>query len=151
MSEFHKCGFITMVGWNIILIASTLIRSVIKGVSPIYLFNDGVGGIGISIFLLIWSIIWYGIGYNSRKDYIFMKNKYREQYSKLDEQKFNHAFRIHYINEQTKILSLILLLAIPWYLLGHVKGSINKENLLIVTSIGVLSLTCFFIYKKTKQ
>lgn len=151
MSEFHKYGFITMIGWNIMLIIITLIHSIIKEVSPIYIFNDGVGGIGISIFILIWSLIWYGIGYNTRKDYIFRKNIYREIHSKLDSETFNHIFRLHYINEQAKILSFIILLAIPWYLLGHVKGSINKDNFIIVTLIGLLSLTFFFIYKKTKE
>lgn len=151
MREFHKYGFIIMIGWNIMLIIITLIHSIIKEISPIYIFNDGVGGIGISTFLLIWSMIWYRIGYNSRKDYIYRKNMYRERNSKLDNEKLNHSFRLHYINEQTKILSFIILLAIPWYLLGHVKGSINKENLLIVTLFGILSLTCFYIYKKTKE
>ena len=151
MNNYHKYGFITMVGWNIMLIILTLIRSAIKQVSPIYVFNDGTGGIGISIFLLIWSIIWYGIGYKTRKDYISCKNMFREKHSKLNDKKLNNVFRSHYICEQSKILSVVLLTAIPWYVLGHVKGSISKENLLIITFIGILSLTCLLISKKTKK
>jgi len=151
MNEYHKFGLVATIGWNIVLISLTLIRSAINDITPLHVFNDGTGGIGLSIFLLIWSIMWYGIGYKLRKDYISRKKTFREKLSKLDDEKFNKAFRLHYINEQTKILSIVFLTAIPWYLIGHVKGNINKENILIITSIGILSLTCFLIHKKTKE
>ena len=62
-NDFNKYGLVTMIGWNILLVVLILIVSTIKGVSMFYIFDDGTGGVGMSIFLLIWSLIWYGIGY----------------------------------------------------------------------------------------
>ena len=69
-NDFNKYGLITMIGWNILLIVLILIVSTIKGFPFTYIFDDGTGGIGMTIFLLLWSLIWYGIGYKSRKDYV---------------------------------------------------------------------------------
>ena len=73
-NDFNKYGLITMIGWNILLIVLILIVSTIKGFPFTYIFDDDTGGIGMSIFLLIWSFIWYGIGYKSRKDYVLTRN-----------------------------------------------------------------------------
>ena len=82
-NDFNKYGLTTMIGWNILLIVLILIVSTIKGFPFTYIFDDDTGGIGMSIFLLIWSFIWYGIGYKSRKDYVLTRNMYREQVPSL--------------------------------------------------------------------
>ena len=56
-----------MIGWNILLIVLILIVSTIKGFPFNYILDDGTGGIGMTIFLLLWSLIWYGIGINQGK------------------------------------------------------------------------------------
>ena len=53
MSNFHKFGLVTMVGWNVMLIVLIQINSAIKQVPLTYIFNDETGGIGISIFFFI--------------------------------------------------------------------------------------------------
>ena len=62
-NDFNRYGLAAMVGWNILLVVLVLIMSTVKGISFFYIFDDGTGGVGMSIFLLIWSLIWYGIGY----------------------------------------------------------------------------------------
>ncbi|MBP3669522.1 MAG: hypothetical protein J6J26_08180 [Bacteroides sp.] len=42
--EFHKYGFMTMIGWNILLVILVFIGSMSKHVSPNYIFDDGTGG-----------------------------------------------------------------------------------------------------------
>ena len=150
MSDFHKFGLVTMVGWNVMLIVLIQINSAIKQLPLTYIFNDGTGGIGISIFFLIWSIIWYGIGYKSRKDYVLRRKMFKENFSLLDDEKFNKAFHLHYVSEQAKIFSIVFLTAIPWYILGYTNESISKENIIIIMSMGTLSLICFLIFKKLK-
>ena len=106
---------------------------------------------GISIFFFIWSFFGYVIGYKSRKDYVLRRKMFKENFSLLDDKKFNKVFRIHYVSEQAKILSIVFLTAIPWYILGYTNESISKENIIIVISMGTLSLICFLISKKLKQ
>lgn len=125
-------------------------NSTIKQLPLTYIFNDGTGGIDISIFFFIWSIFWYGIGYKSRKDYVLRRKMFKENFSLLDDKKFNKVFRLHYVSEQAKILSIVFLTAIPWYILGYTNESISKENIIIVISMGTLSLICFLISKKLK-
>ena len=117
-NDFNKYGLITMIGWNILLIVLILIVSTIKGFPFTYIFDDGTGGIGMSIFLLIWSFIWYGIGYKSRKDYVLTRNMYREQVPSLEQNQFDNAFRSYYIAKQAKLLSLVFATAIPWYMIS---------------------------------
>ena len=80
-NNFNRYGLATMIGWNILLVVLVLIVSTIKGISVAYIFDEGTGGVGMSIFLLIWSLIWYGIGYKLRKDLsqqgICIGSKYR--------------------------------------------------------------------------
>lgn len=125
-------------------------NSTIKQLPLTYIFNDGTGGIGISIFFFIWSFFWYVIGYKSRKDYVLRRKMFKENFSLLDDKKFNKVFRIHYVSGQAKILSIVFLTAIPWYILGYTNESISKENIIIVISMGTLSLICFLISKKLK-
>ena len=117
-NDFNRYGLAAMVGWNILLVVLVLIMSTVKGISFSYIFDDGTGGVGMSIFLLIWSLIWYGIGYKSRKDFVTTKNMYREQVPLLEHEQFNKAYRNHYIGKQAKLLSIVFATAIPWYVIG---------------------------------
>ena len=75
---------------------------------------------------------------------------FKENFSLLDDEKFNKVFRLYYVSEQAKIFSIVSLTAIPWYILGYTNESISKENIIIVISMGTLSLICFLISKKLK-
>ena len=146
--EFHKYGFMTMIGWNILLVIFVFIGSMSKHVSPNSIFVDGTGGIGMTIFLLLWSLIWYGIGYKSRKDYVLTRNMYREQVPSLEQNLFDNAFRFYYIAKQAKLLSIVFATAIPWYMIGYVDFPMTTKDILIVTILVVISVSCFCVSKK---
>ena len=146
--EFHKYGFMTMIGWNILLVILVFIGSMSKHVSPNYIFDDGTRGIGMTIFLLLWSLIWYGIGYKSRKDYVLTRNMYREQVPSLEQNLFDNAFRFYYIAKQAKLLSIVFATAIPWYMIGYVDIPMTTKDILIVTILVVVSVSCFCVSKK---
>lgn len=146
--EFHKYGFMTMIGWNILLVIFVFIGSMSKHVSPNYIFDDGTGGIGMTIFLLLWSLIWYGIGYKSRKDYVLTRNMYREQVPSLEQNLFDNAFRFYYIAKQAKLLSIVFATAIPWYMIEYVDFPMTTKDILIVTILVVISVSCFCVSKK---
>ena len=147
-NDFNKYGLITMIGWNILLIVLILIVSTIKGFPFNYILDDGTGGIGMTIFLLLWSLIWYGIGYKSRKDYVLTRNMYREQVPSLEQNQFDNAFRSYYIAKQAKLLSIVFATAIPWYMIGYVDFPMTTKDILIVTILVVVSVSCFCVSKK---
>ena len=146
--EFHKYGFMTMIGWNILLVIFVFIGSMSKHVSPNYIFDDGTGGIGMTIFLLLWSLIWYGIGYKSRKDYVIARNMYREQLPLLEYEQFNKAYRDYYIGKQAKLLSIVFATAVPWYMIGYVDFPMTTKDVIIVAILAVISASCFYLSRK---
>ena len=137
-----------MIGWNILLGVLVLIVSSVKGISVSYIFDDGTGDAGMSIFLLIWSLIWYGIGYKSRKDFVTTRNMYREQVPLLEHEQFNKAYRDHYIGKQAKLLSIVFATAIPWYMIGYVRLPISHTDIVIIAILAIISVSCFCISKK---
>ena len=147
-NDFNKYGLTTMIGWNILLIVLILIVSTIKGFPFTYIFDDGTGGIGMSIFLLIWSIIWYGIGYKSRKDFVITKNMYREHVPLLEYEQFDKAYRDYYIGKQTRLLFIVFATAIPWYVIGYVSLPISHTDIIIMAILAIISISCFCISKK---
>ena len=147
-NDFNRYGLAAMVGWNILLVVLVLIMSTVKGISFSYIFDDGTGGVGMSIFLLIWSLIWYGIGYKSRKNFVTTKNMYREQVPLLEHEQFNKAYRNHYIGKQAKLLSIVFATAIPWYVIGYVRLPISHTDIIIMAILAIISVSCFCISKK---
>ena len=48
MKTHVKCGLLTALGWNVLLLIAFLIRARLKEVSVSYFFDDGTGGWGIT-------------------------------------------------------------------------------------------------------
>ncbi|WP_373804045.1 hypothetical protein [Bacteroides heparinolyticus] len=71
--DFIKYGLWTMIVWNLFIVLLAIIGASINNRSYASFFDDGMNGIGISLFLVAWSLIWFGIGYYFRKDFILKK------------------------------------------------------------------------------
>ena len=149
-NNFSKYGLVTMIGWNILLIVMILIVSTAKEIPFTYIFDDGTGGIGISIFLFIWSLIWYGIGYKSRKDFVIARNMYREQVPLLEWEQFNKTFRDYYIGKQAKMLYLVFGIAIPCYFITYTSSSISHKDMAVIAILSVACISCLYISKRMK-
>ena len=147
-NDSNKYGLAAVVGWNILLVVLVLIMSTVKGISFSYIFDDGTGGVGMSIFLLIWSLIWYGIGYKLRKDFITTRSMYREQVPLLELKQFNKTYRGYYIGKQAKLLSIVFATAIPWYMIGYVDFPMTTKDVIIVAILAVISASCFCLSRK---
>ncbi|MBB3896257.1 hypothetical protein [Bacteroides pyogenes] len=110
-------------------------------------FDDGTNGISTSVFLVIWSLIWYGIGYSSRKKYKIEKKYYREKASNLNDEQFNRFFKDYYISKNAKMLFIVFLTAIPWYILGYVSGHLTTKDWCVIAILIFLTLLAFGLYK----
>ena len=148
LNNFHKYGWITMIAWNLLLVILMLIVSTIRKVPFTYIFDDGMSGVGISLFLLLWSIIWYGIGYKSRKDFVLTRNIYREQVPLLEQAQFDKAYRNYYIAKQAKLLSIVFATAVPWYIIGYVNFPMTTKDVIIVAILAFISASCFYLSRK---
>ncbi|MDO4164565.1 MAG: hypothetical protein Q4D56_09295 [Bacteroides sp.] len=148
MKSHIKYGIATFVGWNIALLLGLIIRSRMKGVSISYFFDDGTGGVAISIFLVAWSLIWFGIGCHARKSFLAKKNMYAEMFPTLDKKSLEEAFRRHYFSKQAKMFTIVFATAIPWYVIGYVEKPLAYKDFIVIGPLMALSILCFFLYKK---
>lgn len=148
MKSYTKYGFVTACSWNILLFFALIIRADVKDVSISYFFDDDMGGMGIAFFLIVWTLIWFGIGSHTRKDFLTQKQSYRNQYPDLDTRIFDKAFTTYYFSKHAKILSIVFTTAIPWYVIGYVREPLNGTDFIIITPLMFLSIFCFWFYKK---
>lgn len=147
MNDKIKYGFITLVVWNLLLILMTILAASVRKVNYSYFFDDGTGGIGIALFILLWSLIWFVIGYHSRKKYVQEKAFYRKMASVVDDTRYNKAFAAYYISKHAKMLMIVFITAIPWYILGYVNEQFIGRDFVVMGSLGVLAAISLGIYK----
>lgn len=147
MNDKIKYGFITLVVWNLLLILMTMLAASVRKVNYSYFFDDGTGGIGIGLFIILWSLIWFGIGYHSRKKYVQEKAFYRKMVSLVDDTKYNKEFAAYYVSKHVKMLMIVFITAIPWYIVGYVDGPFTGRDFIVMGSLGVLAAISLGIYK----
>lgn len=151
MKDYFKYGVVTVIIWNTLIILMTIIAASVRKVDYSYFFDDGTGGIGICLFLIIWSLIWFCIGYHSRKKYIQKKTFYKEMATLIDDKQFNKEYAAYYFSKQAKMLSVVLITAIPWYVIGYVRKPFESKDLIIIAILAILSAITFIIYKSLKK
>lgn len=148
MKTHVKCGLLTALGWNVLLLIAFLIRARLKEVSVSYFFDDGTGGWGITALLIVWSLIWYTIGAHIRKEFLSQKEQYRTLFPLLEKETFNLAFKRYYFSRYAKTLGIVFTTAIPWYVIGYVREPLSCTDFTVIGPLMVLSVLCFWYYKK---
>lgn len=147
MKNYIRYGITTVCCWNIVLFLALIIRAKIKSVPISYFFDDGTNGIAITIFLVMWSLIWFGIGFYSRKDFLSKKQLYRNEFPKLEEHTFNKTFKSVYFSKHAKMLAIVFTTAIPWYIIGYVRIPLELQDFVIIILLTFLSIFFFGYYK----
>lgn len=150
MKSHIKYGLITTCCWNILLLFALIIRADVKEVPISYFFDDGTEGIAMTIFLIAWAFIWFGIGSHARKDYLIKKQSYKNMFSNIDNRVFHKAFTTHYFSKHAKMLSIVFGTAIPWYVIGYVREPFKVTDFVVIISLMFLSIICFWFYKHYK-
>lgn len=150
MCGYIKYGVITSVVWNVLLVLMAMLAASIRDVEYSYFFDDGTGGFGISVLIVIWSLIWFGIGYHSRKKYVEERTFYMKATS-LDKAQFNKEFISYYVSKHAKMLAIVFITAVPWYVLGYVNGSFSMRDFIIIGVLIILAVASFGTYKLLKK
>lgn len=148
MKSHIKYGLITTCCWNILLLFTLIIRADVKEVPISYFFDDGTEGIAMTIFLIAWAFIWFGIGSHARKDYLIKKQLYKNMFPNIDNRAFYKAFTTHYFSKHAKTLSIVFTSAIPWYVIGYVREPFKVTDFVVIAPLMFLSIICFWFYKK---
>lgn len=104
----------------------------------------------MSAFFVLWSLIWFGIGYTLRKKYLLGKQIECEKYPLVEEAAFDKIYRSHYLSRGAGMLSLVFLTAIFWYLLGGVRQELDKKDCCILLVLAFLCLFSFLFYRLKK-
>lgn len=151
MSNYVKYGLIALIAWNIVLVLMAILAAFVRNIDYAYFFDDGMGGWGIGLFIVLWSLIWFAIGYHSRKKYVQEKAFYREQASLMEDAQYNKEFTAYYVSKHIRMLAIIFITAIPWYILGYVNGSFAQRDFIIMGSLAALSAISFGIYKSLRR
>ncbi|MGI6794718.1 hypothetical protein ACMYZ5_10495 [Bacteroides sp. KG68] len=145
--DFIKYGFWTMVLWNLFVVLLAIIGASINNRSYASFFDDGMNGIGMSLFLVAWSLIWFGIGYCFRKDFILKKKYYKEQAKSLDDKEFDKEFKSYYVAKYAKMLTIVFASAIPWYVIGYVREPLVLKDFIVIFPLMLLSAGCYWLFK----
>ena len=139
-------GILSVVAWNVFLgILVWAARVPLENV----LANDRLKLIGVGALLIIWSVVWYFIGYQYRKKYMTKREYYRAELPKKDRKNFNEVFFKYHLSKNTKAISTVLFITIPWYIIGQVQGNTLKGNDYMV--VGVLLLISAVLYGVHKK
>ncbi|RRD88608.1 hypothetical protein EII33_11915 [Bacteroides heparinolyticus] len=136
-----------MIVWNLFIVLLAIIGASINNRSYASFFDDGMNGIGISLFLVAWSLIWFGIGYYFRKDFILKKNYYKEQAKSLGDNDFEKEFKSYYVAKYAKMFTIVFASAIPWYVIGYVRESLALRDFMIILPLMFLSAGCYWLFK----
>lgn len=149
MNKNVIAGLLTMIGWNLFVVILVVLATPYKGGSYWFLFNDGTNGIGMSLFLVLWSIIWFAIGHHVRKDYYAQLKTYKKSYPNIDSKTLQKEYNNQYKSKAAKLILRLLVIAIPWYVLGrYVEDELGRTDLIVIFSLMLLSAFTFWYYKR---
>lgn len=147
--EYCKYGILFTVGWNIVLLALLIITNLVEGNELFY--YKSVHWYDMPIIIMIWSLVWYWIGYSLRKEFLLQREYYQQKFQMLDQQKLKDLFKIRYLLRYAKILAVVTITAIPWYIIGCVRAYFNLRDIIVISILFICSLLLFFTARYLKR
>ena len=147
--DYSKYGILFTVGWNIVLLALLVITNLVEGNELFY--YESVHWYDMPIIVTIWSLVWYWIGYSLRKEFLLQREYYQQKFQMLDQQKIKDVFKIRYLSRYAKILTVVSITAVPWYIIGYVRDKMETENYVVIGVLLMVSLMLFIVYRHLKN
>ena len=131
--------------WNCIIAINLILRS--------KLIDDplDLSSFGMKIFFMLWSLIMFGVGFFSRRDYLIKEELFIGRFKDLPKEDIKYVFKIEYYSNVLKMLFYIFVGAIPWLIIGYWTET-NKQFLytisLVLVLVGLTFYTCHCILNK---
>lgn len=142
-----KCGLITAVVWNIVLVAAFAVNAVVKGLDADYYLCDEEGYSFVPLYFF-WSVIWYTIGRHGYKEYVAGLAVYRERYTLIEEHTLRKEYRRYAIQSKAGMLVPVFALAIPWYIFEPDYPSMDMKDVCVIAVLAFISLTLYKVSRR---
>ena len=143
-----RYGVYALLIWNCIIAINIILRS--------NLIDDplDLSSVGIKLFFMLWSLIMFGVGYYSRRDYLIKENLFIEKFKDLPKEDIKSLFKIEYYANILKMLFYVFVGAIPWLIIGYWTET-NQQILytisLVFIILALLFITCHCLLNKRSK
>lgn len=143
--EYIKYGLLSLVIWLLLFVFMGAIVTFVEKESCItLLFQDAMVGASICVFIAIWAVIWFFLGYDTRKEFL---KAYEKQL--IADSQFKQGFKAMYLSTHFKVLGLILALLFFWLCVTILfTSSTSHDYYIYLILLGGSSLVSFVLYKR---
>lgn len=142
--EYIKYGLLSLAIWLLLFVFMGAIVTFVEKESCItLLFLDAMVGVSICVFIAIWAVIWFFLGYDTRKEFLKAYDK-----QLIPDPQFKQSFKAMYLSTHFKVLGLILALLFFWLCVTMLFTSSNLHDYIYLILLGGSSLISFVLYKK---
>ena len=140
-------GIYFLLGWNFLLALGLHFRYLFFDadiyqdlLGTAYHFWYSVGN------LMLWSTIWFVIGYQVRKEYVLSRQRFRELYPHLEDVVVDQYYRYSYFAKYAGLLYKVALVSIPAYLLY--RRECFDGDFVVVVVLALLAALFFYIHRR---
>ena len=99
-------------------------------------------------FIVLWSIIWYFVGYYGRKRFLAGRTLFKDKYPRLDSRAIDKYYSLFYLSKTSRLLMKVVLVSIPSYVLLHLEKGFSSLDFIAISLLCVLSVFLFYVSGK---
>ncbi|MDN0079002.1 hypothetical protein QVO32_06195 [Bacteroides gallinaceum] len=144
-----KYGIYFVVIWNIFIAILSYVSFVFYNES-IYdeIFGSAFDCSMAVFFIVLWSIIWYFVGYYGRKRFLAGRTLFKDKYPRLDSRAIDKYYSLFYLSKTSRLLMKVVLVSIPSYVLLHLEKGFSTLDFIAISLLCVLSVFLFYVSGK---
>ena len=102
-------------------------------------------------FIVLWSIIWYFVGYYGRKRFLVSRTLFKDKHPCLNSRVIDKYYSLFYFSKALKLLLKVVLVSIPSYVLLHLERGFSSLDFIAISLLCMLSVFLFYAYKKLEK
>lgn len=132
--------------WNVLILGNYTGMCLVEGVA----FFDNIevdSWLGFYFCSAMATAVWFYIGYALRKEYVIQKDQFVSSFKDINRIDVERLFKLNFISRYTKILTVVFVTAIPWYMIAHVRSDLKMRDIIFIGIFIVASVVCFSITK----
>lgn len=149
MNTKIKYGLVTSIVW---LFFQALLFIVGYNYRKTPLIDNYIDVIGLTLFMIITTLVWFWIGYRLRTKYIEELSYYKKEYTGIENKRFEKEFLSYFIFKRARMMGLLFLVAIPWYMLSPLREtSYDRKDYTILFIFFCLTVISFTIHFKGRN
>ena len=141
-----KFGIYFLLGWNLLVLLCLHLRYLFFDPDLYELLLGNPYDLWYTLGnLMLWSTIWFVIGYDVRKEYVLKRHQFRENFPHLADAIVDKYYRSSYLAKYTGILYKVALVSIPAYMLY--RREFFDGDFVVVVLLALLSGVLFYVHR----